>query len=300
MKKEDFLKKALNTHGTKCVRRVSKWEQAVYDFITSLGINAEHSNRELLDGREIDIYIPDCKIGIECDGLRWHNESHVPKNYHLDKTNICNENGIRLVHIFEDEWVSNKEIWESMLKNALGMYDCLINADDCDIREVTPKERRKFLKHNHIKGNVQSSYDAGLFYHGEMVSIISFMKRNGDNETYELTRFCNKVGVNVIDGAKKLFEHFKNKNEEIQIIAYSDKRYDNGDVLKTLGFEHIKDLRPDYTYVNNHERENKFKYRKSKLVKEGYDKDKTEHEIMLERGIFRIYDCGTKVWKWKK
>ena len=52
-------------------------------------------------------------------------------------------------------------------------------------------------------------------------------------------------------------------------------------------------------YVNNMRRMNRFGFRKDVLVKEGYDKDKTEHEIMLERGIYRIYDCGTKVWKWK-
>jgi hypothetical protein len=62
----------------------------------------------------------------------------------------------------------------------------------------------------------------------------------------------------------------------------------------------VHDSRPNYFYVNNLTRENRFKYRKSVLVNEGYDKDKTEHQIMFERGIYRIYDCGTKVWKWKK
>jgi hypothetical protein len=38
--------------------------------------------------------------------------------------------------------------------------------------------------------------------------------------------------------------------------------------------------------------ENRIAYQKHKLVAAGYDATKTEHEIMLERGIYRIYDCG--------
>jgi len=39
-------------------------------------------------------------------------------------------------------------------------------------------------------------------------------------------------------------------------------------------------------------------FRKDVLVKGGYDKDKTEHEIMLEREIYRIYDCGCGVYQY--
>ena len=42
-----------------------------------------------------------------------------------------------------------------------------------------------------------------------------------------------------------------------------------------------------------------FNYRKDKLISEGFDPNKTEHEIMLERGIYRIYDCGCKVYEMK-
>jgi len=37
---------------------------------------------------------------------------------------------------------------------------------------------------------------------------------------------------------------------------------------------------------------NRFRFRKDKLVKEGYDKNKTELQIMTERKIYRIYDSG--------
>jgi hypothetical protein len=34
------------------------------------------------------------------------------------------------------------------------------------------------------------------------------------------------------------------------------------------------------------------KYRKDILVKEGFDKTKSESQIMEERGFYKIYDCG--------
>jgi len=297
----------INEHGCpKCVRQISKWEQEVYDFIISLGVDAEHSNREILDGREIDIYLPEEHIGIECDGLRWHNETHKPKNYHLEKTNACKDKGVRLIHIFEDEWVHNSEIWKSMLRNMFGKIENRIYARNCEVREVNAREKRRFLKHNHIQGNAQSTFNYGLFHNGELVSLMTFgnprinMGGKKKEGSYELVRFCNKINTNVIGGAGKLFSHFVKEHNPSEIVSYSDKRWATGKLYEILGFENTHDSRPNYFYVDNLTRENRFKYRKSELVKEGYDKNKTEHEIMLERGIFRIYDCGTKVWKWKK
>jgi hypothetical protein len=36
---------------------------------------------------------------------------------------------------------------------------------------------------------------------------------------------------------------------------------------------------------------------KDKLVKQGADVNKTELEIMTERGYYRIFDCGSKKWR---
>lgn len=285
------------------IKKISKWEQEVYDFVTSTGVSAEQSNRDILEGKEIDIYIPDLKIGIECDGLRWHNETHKPKNYHLEKTKECAKRGVRLIHIFEDEWVSNKEIWKSMLANILGLTSDKIYAMNCTVRETTPKEKRKFLKHNHIQGNAQSSYNIGLYCNDELVSLMAFgvpRTSKEDKDTYELVRFCNKINTNVVGGASKLFNYFVNKHNPNKIVSYSDKRWSTGRLYEVLGFENTHDSRPGYSYVNDLVRENRYKYRKSQLIKEGYDKNKSEHEIMFERGIFRIYDCGSKVWVWRK
>ena len=164
----------------------------------------------------------------------------------------------------------------------------------------------QFLDKNHIQGRCKAKYHYGLFYNDELVSLMSFghtkrqRKYNKDyNNTYELLRFCNKLNTNVIGGANKLLKHFINNIKPNEIIAYADKRWFVGKLYETLGFVHTHDSRPNYFYIFAQKRENRFKYRKGQLIKQGFDKDKTEHEIMLERGIYRIYDCGTMVYKWK-
>ena len=50
---------------------------------------------------------------------------------------------------------------------------------------------------------------------------------------------------------------------------------------------------PNYWYINQTNRMHRFNFRKNILVSEGWDRDKTEHQIMLDREIYRIYDCGS-------
>ena len=64
-------------------------------------------------------------------------------------------------------------------------------------------------------------------------------------------------------------------------------------------FEKKTHSKPNYWYVINNLRFYRFNFRKSILIKNGYDKNKTEKEIMFERGIYRIYDCGNIRWEYK-
>ena len=115
---------------------------------------------------------------------------------------------------------------------------------------------------------------------------------------YELLRFCNKLNTTVVGGASKLFKHFLKEYKPKEVISYCDRRWSEGNLYEMLGFEFSHNSKPNYFYVINGKRENRFKYRKDILVKEGFDPNKSEHEIMLERGIYRIYDCGCKVYKY--
>lgn len=289
----------------KCAKTSSKIENEIGTYIKSLGIESDSKNRKILNGNEIDIFIPSKNIGIEYNGLYWHSDEFKDKNYHLNKTKECEKNNIRLIHIFEDEWIDKKDIIKSMLANILGKTENRIYARNCEFKEVDKATKKSFLQHNHVQGNVSSEINLGLYYNNELLSLMCFgkprlnlgRKTHKENE-YELLRFCNKLNISIIGGASKLFKHFIDEYNPSLITSYCDRRWSVGKMYETLGFKLSHYSEPNYYYVVNKKRENRFKYRKSELVKEGYDSNKTEREIMIERGIHRIYDCGTIVYKW--
>ena len=279
----------------KCVLKISKLERELNDFIASLNIKYIESDRSIIKPYELDIYIPSKKIAIEFDGLYWHSEIYKNKNYHLNKTQLCEDLGIQLIHIFEDEWLYKKEIVKSRLRNILGLTKNKIYARKCEIREVFTKVKTNFLNENHIQGAVGSKVSLGLYYNNELLSLMTFGKRPILNDfEYELIRFCNKLDTSVIGGASRLLKHFIREYKPKEIISYADRRWSIGGMYSTLGFTFISNTQPNWFIMSGNHRYHRVKYQKHKLVKQGYDKNKTAHKICLENGLYRIYDCGTK------
>lgn len=273
-----------------------KYVKNIYDSIINV------NDRQLINPLELDMYLPFENIAIEYNGLYWHSSKKIDKNYHLRKTELCKQHGVQLVHIFEDEWVYKKDIVKSRLKSVFGLIENKIYARNCQINEVTFNETKKFLEENHLQGNVNSKYRYGLYYNNELVSLMCFggkrksLGSKAEDGIYEMLRFCNKLNITVVGGASKLLKYFIKEIGPKQIISYCDRRWSDGNLYEKLGFKFDHYSQPNYFYIINGRRENRFKYRKSELVKQGFDKDKTEEQIMKERGIRKIYDCGTIVY----
>jgi hypothetical protein len=278
-------------------------EKELSDYIKSLNIEIIEGDRNILNNLELDIYIPSKNIAIEFDGLYWHNELFKDKNYHLNKTELCEEKGIKLIHVFEDEWTFKQEIVKSRIKNILGFSERKIYARKCEIKEVKTKDKTKFLNENHIQGTVGSNINLGLYHNGELVSLMTFgdlrinMGQKSKDNIYELLRFCNKLNTNVVGGASKLYEHFIKIHKPNELISYADRRWSQGELYKKLGFELTHKTQPNYWYVIDNNRKHRFGFRKDMLIKEGFNKELSEHEIMLKRKIYRIYDCGNFAFK---
>ncbi len=89
-------------------------EDEVADFIANIyNGTIERNKRTYLDNKyEIDIYLPELKIGFEYDGIKWHTENFGGKNrnYHLDKQNLASEKGIQLFFIRSDEWAFKNKL----------------------------------------------------------------------------------------------------------------------------------------------------------------------------------------------
>lgn len=293
-----------------CVDYSSCVENEIRDFICSEYNGPVKNNvRGILDGfREIDIYLPDLKIGFEINGIFWHSEANnADRKYHLKKTEECAEKGIRLIHIFEDEWTDNtkREIMKSMIRNILQVTPRRIFARRCSVLEVEPKTARDFLKKNHIQGACGSNTKLGLFYEGELVSLMCFGKTrhfigNSRCDT-ELLRFCNLINLNVVGGASKLFKHYVKEHPDESIVSYADRRWSTGNLYDKLGFKLYNKSKPNYFYVVGRKRKNRFSFRKSELVRRyNCPKELSEKEFCQQQGWFRIYDCGCLCYEWKE
>lgn len=166
---------------------------------------------------------------------------------------------------------------------------------------IDAKTANCFLEANHIQGSFQSKYRYGLYYNDELVSVMTFGKSRFSDNEFELLRFCNKLYTNVIGGASKLFKYFLKDHPEItSIVSYADRCWSIGNLYEKLGFSRQSVSEPSYYYIVDGIRQNRMNFQKHKLVAEGFNQNKTEHDIMLERKIFRVYDCGTLKYVFNK
>lgn len=281
-------------------KAVSHTEKEIAEFIRSLGVLTEENNRTAISPYELDVYVPARKIAVEFDGVYWHDSENRPTRYHLMKTELCEKNGIQLIHIFENEWNSSREIVKSRLKNLLGIYDRTVYARKCGVKAVSPEESRAFQALNHIQGAVNSKVNLGLYLGDELLGLMTFSRpRFSRKYEWELVRFCCKAGCHVPGAAGKLLKHFERAYRPSAIISYADRRWSTGKLYKALGFalDHVS--KPDYWYFKDrYVLESRLKYQKHKLGRllETFDPAKSEVENMKLNGYRRIFDCGNLVF----
>ena len=278
-------------------------ESELFEFIKENYYLSVLRNVRVFNNKEIDIFIPDLKLGFEFNGLYWHSEIYKDRMYHLDKTLSYLDNNINIMHIWEDDWLYKKEIIKSIILNKLSMTTHKIFARNCVVMEVFDNKLiRDFLDKNHIQGFIGSRVKLGLFYKGELVSLMTFgnfrksLGQKSYDGCYEMLRFCNKLNHVVVGGSSKLFKFFLKNYNPLKVISYSDvSRYDGNMYIK-LGFKFKSMTPPNYYWVVNGVRKHRFNFRKDKLVRKGYDSNMTETQIMNGLGYYRIFDCGNKKW----
>ncbi len=270
---------------------ISNWIKSIYNF------EIQQNNRTLLNGKEIDIYIPDRKLGIEFNGIYWHSELFKERDYHQNKAISSMENGISLFHIWEDDWLTKPHIIKSMIMNKLGLSK-KIGARLCVIREVNSDEAKQFLDQNHLQGNVRSSVRIGLYFNGELVALMTLGKlrkvvnQKNISSEWELYRFSSKRGYVIQGGFNRLLNYFINTYNPNKIHTYASLDHSVGNIYSKSGFtlEHISS--PGYWWVVNGIKQHRYNFRKDVLVKAGGDPTKSETQIMHEMGHWRVWNSG--------
>lgn len=302
----------LNGYGCpKCGMIVSHAENEIYDYLSDrIGPeNIIRNTRDVLEnGSEIDLYLPKYKIGIEFNGLKWHSEEfNKMKEYHLSKTVGCEKQGIRLIQIFEDEYLFHKNIVLNKLSHIIGIHTNRpkIMARKCNIVEIDSTKANNFLNLNHIQGGCKSSVSIAATYCGLIVGVMSFTKENNDGE-WVLSRFATDNKFICQGIGSRLFSYFKRVYEPSMVKSFADRRWSSmlDNIYEKMGFKLDKVLPPDYKYVkktNPTERIHKFNLRKKSIHRKyGLPMDMTESEMVDIIGLSKIWDCGLIRYVWSK
>ena len=271
----------------KCYRSSSHFEDEIMNSLNH--IEVEHRNRKVLNGKEIDIYLPQYNLGIEFNGLYWHSEENgKDKDYHLNKLNECNKQGVELIQIFEDEWIGKRNICEAMLKNEIGINaNEIIYSSVCLVLETDDNETvNDFLVKNSIFGG-DEQYDISIaaYFNDDIVGLMMF-KKNTNNE-YVLNRITTNITYNCVGVEEKMFDYFKEKYNPNKITYFADRRWVthvNNNIFTKLGFKIEKIIEPSFTYYKKNTRLGRIK----------------KDEITDESDCTRIWDCGKVKYVYSK
>lgn len=243
---------------------------------------------------EIDVYIPDIEVGIEHNGLYYHDEDHKGNKYHLAKTLYFRDQGIRIIHIWENEWKDRKRQVKSFLRSALGKNENRVGARKCEViwsnKKEDIKKVRQFLETYHIQGaptNVK--YVVKALYDGELVSVSTFGRHHRTGDKWVLSRFCTKENW-TIQGILSKMSKLASKILKEDIISWADYRLSLGNGYEKAGWEFDELLRIEYFYHDHKGNAISKQSRQKRLV--GTPEGMTEKEHARLDGLVPVYDCG--------
>lgn len=101
-------------------RSNSNIEQEIYTYIRQIYTGPlKKNNRNIIYPFELDYYFPELNLAIEINGTYWHSNLFKDKDYHFNKSLLCKNKNIRLIHIYEFEWINQQDYIKSVIYNAI-------------------------------------------------------------------------------------------------------------------------------------------------------------------------------------
>lgn len=216
------------------------------------------NDRKILKGKEIDLYIPSLKLGFEFNGV-YHHSTKFKKNtnLHLDKWQLAQKAGIRLITIWEDDWKSNKKEIENFLSETIQQYDS--NTEQSFVI--------KSNNHNSLTLKEESTKIENMF-----LFKIDGNKIFLNEQTYN--RFTIKAFYNFV-------QIMKSKYSSKYLVAVSNHDIDNDFLFLNNGFSHIEEIEPDFMYFRSKVRIDKNSVDEKNNLPRVYDCGSSIYSLLL-------------------
>lgn len=302
----------------KCSNTKSKEEDRIFQLMTIYTPTLQR-DRTLIKPKELDIYMPERQLAIEYCGMYWHShftaeDEKRDKKKHMAKYLACKEAGVRLLTIYESEWLEHEYALRRLLRNAAGKSRGKLMARKCELRKVEAPEARAFYNKYHPQGGAGAGEHYALFWKGKIVACMRFVLGANDRgtgaakRTWTLGRYATRITV--AGAASRLFKAFLTEFTPAEVKSFSDNRYFDGGMYTQLGFTLEADVIPDYQVwspkigvrpKSHYQRRVLLKRLLEHGIEDSFDPEtdpRTEQDMTFLMGAGRIYDCGKKRWVW--
>lgn len=294
-------------HGieTRSRSNYSTMEIGILNYLQSIGIECEHSNRSVIGNNfEIDLYSEAYKIGIEVDGIYWH--SYNPKKFtnenaydkfmyrHLYKTSIAADKGVELLHFTDIEWTDKQDIVKSILSSKFDK-SYKLTTENSTVVVIDGKSAMDFFETNHLYGFVPSELYYGLEIDGVLVAALS--AKTLDTETIEITRITTVLDVQVIGGYDLLVSRLKQDTGKLLVVVV-DRNISNGKEYEAIGFDFIQTTKPDYVWTDGKVllSRDSCKYENLGCWLTNFDDSLSESENMYENNYRQFWNTGKLIY----
>jgi hypothetical protein len=280
-----------------CWSSRSRYEIEIEDFLIAEGIRVIPTDRKLIAPYEIDLLLPEFNLAIEINGLRFHTDRLKSKTYHYDKWKACHDQGIRLLHVNEDEWLERPTCVRNKILNLCGRSIRGVGARKLKVSKIGLDAAKMFTERYHIQGRAQGISDAfGAFEGEELVAVMTFSIQRG-TRNIDLSRFC--TNGKIYSGLfSKIFSHAVKENQYNHVVSFADRRYSDGNLYFKSGFKYSGSVPIDYRYVLGKKTFSKRSFTKADIKRRFGIEGSTEREMMATLGYERIYDCGKMRFEW--
>ncbi|WP_255079158.1 hypothetical protein [Lacihabitans sp. CCS-44] len=184
------------------------------------------------------------------------------------------------INVWKDQWFKYPEIVLSRLSSVLGLNQKL-PARVCNVRRVNQHIAEDFLNQNHLQQSIGAKLKYGLYLPKAYFRLLpeefkpdsdelllAVMTFSGAKKYYleekivlsfELIRFANLNGFNVVGGFSKMLGYFVKEKTPGNIMTYIDADWSDGENFSKLGFELVEKTSPLYFVLD--ENKNRIKVR---------------------------------------
>lgn len=294
-----------HAHGTNSCAQcgLSQPQNILTSRLKSAGYQIEINNRDLIKPYEIDIFLPQHNVGIECNGIYYHSynapETTEQKRRHQIKTDVSSAAGIQLLQFTDNEIKHRSDLIISMIKSKTGQSH-RIYARHCEIRWLKNADTKDFLDNNHMGGFRPARFSIGLYHHNCLVGVLTISK-NAQYE-WEIIRSAYVANTIVIGGFAKMLRHFMRVHNPATIMTYADRRFSSGRSYISNGFNIIAITKPNYQYCKSENTWSRQYFQKHKLRNrlKNYYPELSESLNMFANGYRRLWDAGHIKLMWSR